>query len=330
MKWQKNLPNNGDQVPSLSDAGAPLSGSEPATKTTPTAARWNLWGAILIILGALLAAFSNALIHGLARPIPACQLLFLKTTLGCLLCAPLWYKYRPQIRTSPNKKWHLYKAIAGALGNVLWFMALQSLPFADATTLSLASALMTTFGAAIFFGEKIRPWTLLALTVGFVGVVITLMPSFKDVNWAALLPLGSAAFYTASSLIVKKVSIKDEMPVSLFYLLGGMAALSAPFAIAFWIPLTATEYVTTGTLAIVYVAIQWTLIEAYTYASAGFLAPFKFIRFPLGLAIGVLFFNEPATGHTLAGAVLILLGCLMIQFTRRNPSHRYKTIVEEK
>jgi drug/metabolite transporter (DMT)-like permease len=296
------------------------------------ASLWNKKGALLVTLTALLVSLSNSLVHSLTASIPTSQLLFLKAGIGFMLCFPWLSRHWIAICKTPNKHWHLQKIIIGAIGNACWLKSLQELPLADATTLSLASALLTALGAALFFGERLRLMTLIALILGGIGVVLTLTPSLSIFSWLAMLPLISAACYSASSLFVKKISIVDTTYVTLFYLLGGMTLLSAPFAFISWVPLPLIDLIKIIIIGGLYCLIQWALIYAYAHANAGYLAPFKFIRFPLAMLIGSFWFGEMVSFHVIIGGILILGACLLIQYTRHDPSHllRNKSYQEDK
>lgn len=285
------------------------------------ASQWNKKGAFFIVLAAALASASNSFLHGLKTPVSAGQLLFLKAGISFLLCAPwLIRQWRPVIQT-PNKRWHAKKAIAGAIGNAFLILALQKLPLADVTTLSLTSAILTTLGAALFFKEKLRPSTIAALALGCVGVCIVLKPSVTVFSWNALLPLMSAVCFSASSLFVKKISLVDSTEVSLTYLLGCMAILSAPFAYFSWTPLNSYDWAIIIGIGAIYCIVQWLLIYAYAHASAAFLAPFKFARFPLGCVFGIIWFSEIPSWYVVIGGILIFAACTLIQYTRYDPSY---------
>lgn len=278
------------------------------------AARWNWRGAFLVMMGALLTTLSNSLVHGYVQHIPAAQLLFLKSFFGLALMMPLWWKRLPVIWQSTEKKWHGMRAFCGAVGNILWIFSLQKLSLPDATTLSLLSAVLTSIGAFVFFKEQLRRATLLAIMLSFGGVVIFLKPSFVSGDSLAIfLPIGSAICFSAASLIIKKVSLSDSLLVSLWYLLVFMGVLASPYAFYDWHPLTGGDLLYVTVIALIYVILQWSLIDAYTHATAGFLAPFKFARLPFGFMSGVFFFHETVHWHVLMGAFFIFLSCIFIQ-----------------
>ncbi|MES2252717.1 MAG: DMT family transporter [Pseudomonadota bacterium] len=285
------------------------------------ASLWNKKGAFFIVLSSLLVSVTSALVHGLKTPISAGQLLFLKAGIGFLFCIPWLIRHWPSVVHTPNKRWHAKKAIIGATGNVFLIMALQKLPLADVTTLSLTSAILTTLGAALFFKETLRPSTVAALLLGGVGVCVVLKPSMMVFSWGSLLPLLSAVCYTASSLFVKKVSLIDSTEVSLTYLLGGMMLLSAPFACFSWVSMSARDCSVIAVIACLYCIVQWLLIYSYAHASAAFLAPFKFARFPFACIFGLVYFGESPSWYVVSGGVLIFASCSVIQYTRHDPSY---------
>jgi S-adenosylmethionine uptake transporter len=140
-------------------------------------------------------------------------------------------------------------------------------------------------------------------------------------SWSALLPLLSAVCYSASSLFVKKVSLIDSTEVSLTYLLGGMTVLSAPFAYLSWVSLNMCDWAVIAAIACLYCVVQWLLIHAYAHASAAFLAPFKFARFPLACMFGIIWFGEVPSWYVVGGGILIFASCSVIQYTRHDPSY---------
>ena len=134
------------------------------------------------------------------------------------------------------------------------------------------------------------------------------------------MPLGSALCYSISSLLVKKISLNDSTHVSVFYLLGGMTLLSSPFAYAQWQTLSFIDTSKIMVLSFLYAAIQALLIYAYAHAHAGFLAPFKFVRFPVAVGVGFFYFGESISLSLIVGGFLIALGCFLTRYVESIPS----------
>ena len=264
------------------------------------------YGAGLIVLVALLTTVSNSLTHSLPKILPSSQILFFKAGIGFLLVIAWHQAALKQLLSTKNLKWQLLKGFAGAAGNGFWIAAVQVLPLADSSALSLTSALMTTAGAYYFFSENPTRPLLYAIGVGFIGVLIILRPTSAIFNFYSLYPLLSALAFSASVLIIKKVAVKDSSQTTLCYLLLFMALFSFLPALYYWQPVEVSTVLRLVGIAVLYLLGQLALIEAYTHTQAAFLAPFKFARFPLAIASGWLFFHEHFSWSTLAGGGLII------------------------
>ncbi len=264
------------------------------------------YGAGLIVLVALLTTISNGLTHSLPKTLSSSQILFFKSGIGFLLVVAWYQANLKRLLSTENLKWQFLKGFAGAAGNGFWIAAVQVLPLADSSALSLTSALMTTAGAYYFFSENPTRPLLWAIGVGFLGVLVILKPSSSIFNFYSLYPLLSALAFSASSLIIKKVAVKDSSQTTLCYLLLFMALCSFLPAVYYWQPVEVGTVLRLVGIAVLYLLGQFALIEAYTYTQAAFLAPFKFARFPLAILSGWLFFHEHFSWSTLAGGGLII------------------------
>lgn len=265
-----------------------------------------LYGATLIVGIAVISSLTNSLTHSLPVDFPASQVLFFKAGIGFAFVS-LWFGGNlRRLLTTKHLRWHFLKGATGAAGNGLWIAAVQVLPLADSSALSLTSALITTVGAYYFFNEVPKKSIIGSIAVGFLGVLFILKPSMGIFQFYSVYPLLSALAFSVSSLIVKKVSLTDPSETTLCYLLLFMALFSVIPALYFWHPITLSMALKLMGIAALYAVGQLALIEAYTYTQAAFLAPFKFSRFPLAIASGWLFFGERFSWSTLLGGAIII------------------------
>lgn len=286
----------------------------------------NLYGAGLIIFVAFLTSVSNTLTHSLPCGLSPYQILFFKSFIGWIILLIIKGRSFKKMIQTKNIFYQLCKGIAGTLGNIFWLKALQILPLANSSGLSLTSSIITTLGAKFFFKEKITPWMILALFLCVFGISLIIQPSFY--SFYSFFPLLSAIAFSCSSLLVKKVSLKDSSVTTLFYLLFFMAVLSSAPAFLTWFPCSFDILLKILGIGILYVLAQLCLIEAYTYAVAGFLAPFKFVRFPFAIMLGWFFFNENTSLLTLLGGGSIIFSCLLILNSKNEKP--YKEIYHSK
>ena len=98
------------------------------------------------------------------------------------------------------------RGAVGFVSLVLYFFAIQALPLATAVTLNYTSPLFLALFLAFWSGERLRGALVMALAVGFVGVVLLLQPTLREDQWAgAVTGLGSGvlagvAYYNVRNL----------------------------------------------------------------------------------------------------------------------------------
>ena len=283
----------------------------------------NIYGASLIVFVAVITTLSNTLTHLLPKDFPTEEILFFKVGMGlCLIMLFHIRDFKTLIQTD-MLHWQALKGLAGAIGNWFWIASIQVLPLADATALSLTSAFLTTIGAAYFFFERINRWIVLALSIGFVGVFLILCPSAMIFSFYAFFPLFSAISLSVSSLIIKRVSLKDSSNTTVFYLMLFMTLFSVGPAFWNWQTPEINQLAMLIMIGGLYAAGQFALIEAYTHATAGFLAPFKFTRFPLAILSGFFLFGEHITWKTALGGSLIIASYYTVIKAKSVPAYFY-------
>lgn len=274
----------------------------------------NVYGGLLIVFSTLASATTNGTTHSISPNIPPMQVLFFKCLAGLFL---LLIIYRTRFFKFFNTEIfpiHFCKGACGALGNWAWISAVQHLPLAESSAISITSAFFTSLGGMWFFKEKFLLKAWFAIIVGFLGVMTIIHPSSKIFSFYAILPLVSALFFSASSLFVKRLSVDDSSQTTLQYLLLIMASFAFVSQIhTSWVTPGMFDYLKFSLIGISYVLTQVCLIEAYTYAHTSFLAPFKYARFPLNILTGLAFFAEipPVTTFVGGGVILLSYGWLI-------------------
>lgn len=280
----------------------------------------NIYGGLLICISTLASATTNGTTHSISKMVPPMEILFFKCLSGlCILLFFYRQRFFSLLKTSILPI-HALKGGCGALGNWAWITAVQYLPLAESSALSITSAFFTSLGGMIFFREYFHLKAWIAIVVGFTGVMLILHPSQKIFSFYAFLPLISALFFSASSLFVKRLSKNDSSQTTLVYLLGFMAIIAFISQVQTpWIIPSTTDIPKLTLIGVSYLATQVCLIEAYTYAHTSFLAPFKYARFPLSIITGMIIFAEiPPITTIIGGAIILFSYAWLIRVEYRN------------
>ena len=259
-------------------------------------------GILYLVLGNMVAVFSDALVKVLEPSQPIFQFVFFRQLSAALLLMPwlLWsWRRNPPVAI----KWHLLRAHIWAVGVCLMVVALTRLPLATANALFYAAPLMMVPLAVWMAGEAISRQKVLTALIGFIGVLIVLRPT--EVNWAALAALGVALSMALNNLLIKRIPPKQPIAQTLFF----TNVLSMPFILALalweggdwqwqmWWPAFGSS-----ALIMVYAGL---CVVAYRKAEASKIASAEYTGLLMAVAIGVWLFDEQP-------GLPLLLGCLCI------------------
>lgn len=217
---------------------------------------------------------------------------------------------------------------------LLLFKAYELLPAQQAQVLNFVWPVMLVLLSALFFGEKVRRWSWLALAVSFIGVaVIATRGDLLAANWASLNPLGvivalASSLFWAAYWLANRADQRDpllRLAVNFSFGSVWMVTLFVLFALLGERPLSSLLLVTPAALGAAYIALFEMSLAFYFWLRALNAAPNTaglshaiFITPFLSLLVISQVLGERIVPSTLIGLVLILIGILLHRFTTRN------------
>lgn len=268
-----------------------------------------------IALMAIATACSSSM-HGvvrmLAAELPVLEIVFFRHFFGLLILLP-WMSYRAGFAAlrSESLSLHVLRAGLGFAGVATWFYGLSLVPLAEATALNFLSAIFTSVGAALVFGEIMSGRRWLALIIGFAGALAILRPGLQAVTLGAGIVILSSALWAASLLILKRLSGTDRSSVIVFNMYLFLSLFSLIPAAFVWRWPAPTDYAWLLLMGAVGTIGHLALARAFRLADAGALMPIDFTRLLWAAAIGYLAFAEiPDLWTWLGGGLIFAAGLL--------------------
>ncbi|SDA50772.1 DMT family transporter [Mesorhizobium qingshengii] len=218
---------------------------------------------------------------------------------------------------------HALRAAIVAMVLICFFWGLARLPLAVAIGLSFVAPLFALFLAALLLGERIRRQAIWASLAGIAGVAIILAGQFGRASYSQDALLGTVAvlvstvFYGYNLILARQqAQLAKPIEIMLFQnlcvaVIMGLAApwLAVALPANLWLPLAG--------VTVLSLAGQFLMSWSYARAEAQYLIPTEYSAFIWAIALGWFFFDEAAAWTTLAGACLIVAGCLIA--ARANP-----------
>jgi len=221
---------------------------------------------------------------------------------------------------------HFWRGLAGTAGMGFAFAGLGLLPLPEVTAIGYAAPLLTVVFAAMFLGEEVRIFRILAVALGLVGVLVILTPRFSALSAGglgateaagAMAVLIGAIFAALAQVFVRRLVAEETTSAIVFYFSVNAAflgLLTLPLGWNWPHPGTAVLLILAGLLGGV---AQVLLTSAYRFADASVVAPFDYASMILSLAIGYFAFGEPPTELVLLGAALVIAAGIIIIWRER-------------
>jgi drug/metabolite transporter (DMT)-like permease len=157
-----------------------------------------------------------------------------------LFAAPvviLWTMIGPGLQAVKTRRpgVHLQRTVIGMVSMFFTFYAITLLPLAEASTLSFTAPIFSTLLSTLLLGERVGIYRIAATLLGFLGVVIVMLPGFSGHH----LPLEGLVVGVISAVGIACVTVTIRQ----------ISDTESATAIVFWFTL--------GTLATTMVLMPW-------------------------------------------------------------------------
>lgn len=286
-------------------ASTPTSGPAPAS----------ILPVLSVVAG--IAAFSamDAAMKGASLVVGVLTALLLRNAFATLMTLPLWLAAGRPLPSRAVLLVHAQRSAITATMAALFFYGLVRIPMAEGIAISFIAPIIALYFAAVMLGEKIRPRAILASLLGLVGVVVIGAGRFGAGAYSVEALKGTAAilcsalFYAVNLVLQRRqallagpveIALFQNLNVTLIFLVFSPFFLVMPDAPSLRLILAGSVL---ATLALLF--LSW----GYARAEAQVLVPVEYTGFLWAALLGWLMFGETVGVTTLAGAVLIVIGC---------------------
>jgi len=281
----------------------------------------------LAVTGVLLGCVMDAMVKQLGFTYGVVLIATARYVFGSLFAGAAVLALNARLPDPAGMKRHALRAIVITACSLLFFNCLTILPIAEATVLIFCAPLMIAPLAAWLLGEKIRPAAMIALAVGFIGVLVTVQGAESAADTARRVEgiasgIAAAALYALSMVLLRQLSRKDDAVAVAFlsnlfpmiYLLPVAIAMgAAPMAAD--LPLFAL----TGATGF---AMWFMLTSAYSRSQAQNVAAAEYTALIWSALLGYVFFAEVPRWQVWAGAAVVVAAVMMSAWDARRRKAR--------
>lgn len=260
------------------------------------------------------ATVKAAVISGLPNEV----LVFLRNLVGMFVLLPFLIKGGVENLRTAVPHLHLLRAVMGVSAMYCFFYALGHLALADGMLLKMTAPIFMPFIAWLWLKERVSRYSVLAVPIGFLGVLMVLRPE-GDFNEVALIGLAGGAFAALAKVTVRRLSRTEPTTRIVFYfaILGALVSV-VPVAWTWQMP-SPGQWAMVILIGMLGTLGQILLTRGYAAAPTARISPFTYLSVVFGSAYGYLIWGEILDTYFVIGALLIAVAGIL---ALRLPSER--------
>lgn len=251
-----------------------------------------------------------------------------------VLARPMGLRLRPV-----NGRAVLARSAIHGCGMLMYFGCLAFLPVAQVAAGLFTAPIFVLLISRFVYGHTIGPVRVLAVVVGFLGVVLVLGPSaMRGASVAAAVPVLAGALYAMGNIATREWCPQESaetMSAGFFGMLGvlGVIGLLVLMVFPVAVPDGVAGFVQRGWVSPSQTFLFWTfvqaagsllgvgmMIKAYQVADASRVSVFEYITLPASAFWGWMIWREGLTPLAVVGMGLITAAGMMITLRARQPA----------
>lgn len=196
--------------------------------------------------------------------------------------------------------------------NSALYFAIKMISLAEATALLYLSPVLLTLLAGVVLGEKLSNRHLMAVAIGFVGVIIIIRPGFHTFEPAMGLAMVAAFLLALYFLLTRKVAGTDSAQTSLFYASVVGAVVLSAIVPSLWTPPDSRQWILLISMGALGASGHFLLIKAYTLLPASELSPWLNAQVVAATLFSLFVFQDQLGWTFFTGTALIVSAGLLL------------------
>jgi len=288
------------------------------------------------ILLMLLASLSFACMGGFAKVVtqvlPPVEVTFFRNIFGVILVGLAIWKV-PLKQTGGKPFLLLFRGSMGFAALLAYFYIMAHIPLGEAVTYNKTSPIFVAIFAYIFLNEKLHKSALLAIVIGFIGIVLVAQPeggSFDKYDLLGIFSgIGAALAYTSIRELRKYY---DTRAIVMSFMLVGTVAplflmLITPYVtvsedfdwmFAEFVMPQGREWLYVTAVGVFATISQLLMTKAYELTKAGIVGTISYSNIVFAMVIGVMLGDPVPDIWTVLGILLVISSGLLVALPKGN------------
>lgn len=271
----------------------------------------NMRGAVLMMGSMAAFTLNDTFMKTLAGTVPLMQVLLIRGVLTVVLMLFLARAMGKLQFHMPRRDWGMATLrMLGEVGAAYFFLtALFHMPLANVSAVLQALPLTVTLAGAVFLGEAVGWRRLLAILIGFGGVMLIIRPGPEGFNIYSIYVLIAVVFVTLRDLSARRLSPETpSIMVAVFAAFGVMVFAGGMSLVDGepWVELGLMEWGAIGAASLFVIAGYTLSVAVMRIGEIAVITPFRYSSLLWALIMGFLVFGDWPDNLTLLGAGIVV------------------------
>jgi len=280
----------------------------------------NLLGILLMTLGMFSLSINDIIYKNLTMNFPVWEAVFFRAFSGSIIS--LYLVYHSGINSIKTKKpvRHFVRAFSAVGCVVLYIFGIKYLLLSENIAIAHSAPIIAALLAVPILGEKIGMHRILAITIGFVGVLVIIKPGTDLFQLKSLLPIGSALFMASVYLTTRSLMNTESSTSIVFYYSFALLFTSLIFFPSDFIIPDTFNLILALSLGIMGSMGHFFMSQAARHADVAVTSPFEYSSFIFVGLMGYFFFYEIPSNSVMLGGILIIISGVYVAYRERKIS----------
>tara|TARA_B100001250_G_scaffold156306_1_gene134401 strand:+ start:223 stop:1077 length:855 start_codon:yes stop_codon:yes gene_type:complete len=277
----------------------------------------NLLGILLMTLGMFCLSINDITYKNLTMNFPVWEAVFFRALSGSIIS--LFMVYHTGISSIKTKKpvRHFVRAFSAVGCVVLYIFGIKYLLLSENIAIAHSAPIIAALLALPILGEKIGIHRIVAIVIGFIGVLIIVKPGTDLFQLKSLLPIGSALFMASVYLSTRSLMNTESSTSIVFYYSFALLFTSVIFFPSDFIIPDAFNLTLALSLGIMGSLGHYFMSQAAKNADVAVTSPFEYTSFVFVGVMGYIFFNEIPSNSVVLGGILIIISGIYVAYRER-------------
>lgn len=278
-------------------------------------------GIIFIIIAAFGFALMSMFVKFVPNTIPVTQKVLFRNGVSMIISIGMVLYHKSSFYgKKENQKALLARSAFGTIGMLLFFYVISSpLDLGDANMLNKLSTFFLIIFSALFLGEKVKRYQVVAIIVAFIGSLFIIKPTFDFVALPYIASILAAASAGAAYTLLRYLGKKEEYYTVVLYFstFSVIVTLFATYFIYGFEPMTSKELLYLILAGVFATVGQFGTTLAYKFAPAREISIFNYTNVIFAAIISVFVFNTTPDLLSWIGYIIIFGAAYYIFKTKK-------------